>query len=738
MEIDLEAQEISKISEFFQFAFGASEGIVCTGFRERGITSFKEVYFEYPKDLKMLSAYCNEMATQGDVYFCTQLLSRRRRIKENIKSCPNLWADLDGCAPKECAIPPSIGIESSPGRFQGLWLLNEVTTPEKGEELSKRIAYQHAYLGCDKGGWALTKYLRVPGTYNYKYATETGFAVTVSTISNTRSYDIEEFEVLSKAEDNLEEVFPFPTELPDVVNLLVYKRDTLHPLFFNLYKDVPEGKWSERLWNLEVLCLEYGFTREETFAVAENSACNKYKRDGRSPKDLWKEVCKAWTHVNSGQVDFDGEEDFFSPSIELLTDEERTWVVASPTVVEDYVNWASTLSDAAWQFHEAGIFTILSSLLCGHVRLPSSAATLNLNLWFMILANTTLTRKSTAMGLAMGLLDEVDPDAVLATDGSIEGLFSGLSTRPGRSSIFLRDEVSGLLEQIQRGGYQTGLGEAFAKLYDGNREKRVLRKEVIEVKDPRLILFTGGVKNRVYELLDQSHVLSGFLPRFIFVTVEPNLSKLKPMGPPTVENLVIRAKFVQRLSEIRNFYADQSLTVSVNGQAVGQQKRIFDATLTEEAWTLFNKYADILLQDALKSVYRDLLVPTYDRLSKSGLKVATLIAATRMEEQVVVTDNDIIRGFFYTERWREYVFEVVTNLGKNIFEKTIDRVTGYIAREPGISRAKLMRLCQLSVRSGGEIFDTMVQRGILRRVKEGKTAERFYMIGTREMEQGTE
>lgn len=727
--------ETEKIILFFRVVFGNSEGVICLGFRERGITQFRESFFKFPSQVTEAAEFVQGLYESGDVYFCTQVLSRNRRTKEDVKICPNAWADLDGCLPEECTVKPSIIIESSPGRYQALWLFNEPQPPLMAEELSKRIAYAHASEGCDKTGWPLTKYLRVPYTFNYKYAAETGYSPPVRLLTtDIVRYDPSDFDVYPRAEDNFELSFPFPDELPEPTQVLIYRQNDISPLAMALYsEEPPEHKWSEHLWSLEMQLFEAGLTKEEVFVLCRKSACNKYERDHRSEKALWKEVCKAFVQNNTPQVDFDGEEDFFTPELELLTEDERAWVAGDPTIVEDYVNWARGLSDAAWQYHEAGIFTILSALLCSYIRLPTSAATLNLNLWFMILANTTLTRKTTAMGIAMGLLDEVDSDAVLATDGSIEGLFSGLSSRSGRASIFLRDEISGLLEQMQKGDYRAGLGEAFAKLYDGNREKRILRKETIEVKDPRLILFTGGVKNKVFELLDHSHVLTGFLPRFIFVTAEAEIKKLRPMGPPTVENMVKRADFIHRLRTIFDFYDAQKSTVTVNGQVIGNQRKVHDAVLTGEAWDRFNRYAESMLDDALKSIYRDSLVPTYDRLCKSGLKIATLIAATRMEDKVVVTDDDVVRAFFYIERWRKYSFEVVTNLGKNQFEKVLDKVVGYIAREPGITKSKLMRLCLLSTRNAAEVLDTLQQRGMLRREKQGKN-ERLFMIGSREME----
>src|ERR1035437_8263517 len=134
------------------------------------------------------------------------------------------------------------------------------------------------------------------------------------------------------------------------------------------------------------------------------------------------------------------------------------------------------------------------------------------------------------MDLAMDLLAEVDDSIIMATDGSLEGLLTGLAARPGQPSIFLRDEFSGLLEAMVKKDYMAGMAELLTKLYDGTMQRRMLRKEVIEVKDPRLIFYAGGIKNKITSLLTYEQVSSGFMPRFIFITAESDLNKIKPVG----------------------------------------------------------------------------------------------------------------------------------------------------------------------------------------------------------------
>jgi predicted transcriptional regulator len=346
----------------------------------------------------------------------------------------------------------------------------------------------------------------------------------------------------------------------------------------------------------------------------------------------------------------------------------------------------------------------------------------------MILADTTLTRKSTAMDLSVDLLAEVDDEAILATDGSIEGLFSALSTRPGRPSVFLRDEFSGLLEMMARKDYYAGMGETLTKLYDGKFQKKILRRETIEVKEPVLILFAGGIKDRILSQLTYEHVASGFMPRFLFITAESDPSKVRPLGPPTEQSTKTRDKLMDRLRLIHNHYARLAV-MTVNGREFQVEKK-WDAKLTPEAWSWYNKIEHSMMSTALKSPTPELMTPTFDRMCKSGLKVAVLLAAAdRLEDEVVVTVQDLVRAFAYIEEWRGYTMEVMNNVGKTASENMMSRIIKSLKAREVMLRSEIMNNFHLTARDADVVFSTLEQRGLINREKHGKTERISITVG---------
>lgn len=728
------------IEVFFKHLLGPRvKGHICIATIEPTGENFKERFFAYPDQLDTMLDHIDKYTPSHNVYFCPQLLRAARRTKDNVTFCTAAWADLDECEPDNLVVKPSIVIETSPLRYQAYWLFEDVQHGEPAQDISRRIAYYHSFQGADRSGWDLTQLLRVPGTFNKK--PEYGQAVIHIIDANRNKYRLEDFKKYPVITTELDVgEYPYPGEKLKYASgeeCLVSHEDKLPPharfLFENEPdKEAPEG-WSGSLWKLQMILFEADLEREDVFLIARDSACNKFRRENKPMTYLWIDVCRSWARHQENRKLLAAQDPANNPVL-LLSKEEVARIKGVRTFVEDYIDWATSLGDAAEQYHQAGALIILSALLSGIVRLPTSFGTIKPNLWFMILADTTLTRKSTAMDIATDLLEEVDSSVILATDGSIEGLMTSLATRPGQPSIFLRDEFSGLLEAITKKDYYAGMAEMLTKLYDGKMQKRVLKKEVIEVKDPTLILFAGGIKNKVCGLLTHEHVSSGFMPRFVFITAESDVSKVRPLGPPTVQDTAGKDKILSTMKSLReHYFSEPRMYATPEGRLVYEQPMPYEASLTPEAWTRYNTLESTMMKVALKSQEPELLTPTYDRLCKSALKVAVLIAASKSRSKVgkvKVELDDLLIAIRYLEGWRAYTNDIINNVGLTQNEKEFGKILQSVIREPGISRSKLMQRYHLTARNADFIFSTLEQRGQIDRQKQGGT-ERLFPFGKR-------
>lgn len=714
--------------DFFKLIFPpALSGYLCIAYISPiNRSETEQHFFKYPEELpKALQHISSNTRSGKHAYFCPHLFKTKERKKEQVESCPSAWADLDACNPALLNVEPSVVIQSSPGRFQALWLFDKPVAPIDAEDISRRIAYFHKDQGCDMG-WALTKLLRIPYTLNYKYGdTESAPLVVITSAhhrlmrkSDFRSYP--EIQATKFVHDEMPEM-----DVEPPLEIMQRYRTTLNPLAFDLFNaDPTEGEdWSSKLWKLIQLLIESGMSRQQQFAVAMQAKCNKYARDGRPPTDLWNEVLRA--NVKHLEITLS----IPKPDTviyELMTDDEVAKVQQRETFVERYITWATDLTDAAPQYHQAGGFTALSAVVSSNARLFTSFGTVRPNLWFMILADTTLTRKTTAMRIATSLLLEMDDESVLATDGSAEGILSALSDRDGKASLFYRDEVTGLMQSIMSKDYMSDMPEHFTKLYDNDLVKRLLKKETITVRDPIFLMLCGGIKSKIQEMLTEEHIASGFVPRFVFITAEADVSRLRPVGPAVNVNDETRSLILNELSDIKNHY-NSSITMHYGNSAIGATPN-FPVELSNEAWVRYNELEDVLVKSALDSGL-SFLTPVYDRLAKSILKAAILIAASRQRGSIIHVDKaDILHAIYYGRHWKTYGSEIVNGVGKSKEERLIDSIVNRLKTMPGgIARAELMRDYQLTNKRAAELFATMLQRNLIHKTQFG-TSELYHAV----------
>lgn len=689
---------------------------------------FKQHFFKWPDERDKVNLFLTENMRRKNVWFCTSLLEKEKRLKEHCLPSNLLWADLDACNPDIIEPKPSCVIESSPLRYQTLWRLDQVIEPYMQEDYNKRIAYKYSDNGADISGWDLTQLLRVPLTFNYKYERE---GVDVPEVKLLQSLEVPvPFVLFSQLEKPVaktaygaipEAPIPDITALPSP-DTIVYKY--WHNLQRTAFKTLwtiepePDADWSAFLWRLINICIEAGMSNEEALVVAWTSKCNKYARDNRPIHHMWQDVLRA----DIGQKRLTLITKQFSSLVmpELISESELK--VLPKSFIEEYKEWAVEATDAVEQYHELSAAILLSSVIAGGVRLNTSYGEMVPNLWGLILGDSTLTRKTTAMRMAMDIVTDVDSDIILATDGSAEGLLSGLSNRPGQTSIFYKDEVSGFVDSINRKDYLAGMPETLTQLYDVPRlYTRRLRKETIVITNPVFIFFGGGIRDKVYSLLSDEYVLSGFLPRFLVVSGEADISRIRRTGPATTNIDEKRANLVEKMKWLHQNYQGTT-TMEVAGQTVEINKYI-QAKLTKSAWERYGTMEIQMVEAASESQISMLALPTFERMSRSLLKLSVLLAAATREPEddvLAVNDTDVSKAAYYIQRWGGHTIDLLHNAGKGMVERTIDKILRTIQNHPDITRSKLMQSHRLTRRDAEEILGTLEDRGVIVITKEGR------------------
>lgn len=250
-----------------------------------------------------------------DIYFCPHGFSERRRLERYAVLPTLLWADMDECDPRTCKVKPTIAIESSPGRYVGLWLVDETIH----KEFNRALTY---YIGADRGGWDITQVLRVPGTTNYKYKSTPRVRVLWGDGSSYKLKDLER-----KVPRVNEE--PEASSKPDLKAGALFKKHEKslpHWCRRELLAGKPTvGKRSEMVWKLTNTLLESGLSGEEAFILLRASPWNKFRgRDDQLRREIAKGQGKKFIRDESDDDNKDFS--FLTRSLDEVEEEELDWL----------------------------------------------------------------------------------------------------------------------------------------------------------------------------------------------------------------------------------------------------------------------------------------------------------------------------------------------------------------------------------------------------------------------------
>lgn len=721
-------------ADFFNWLYGTSEGYVCIAYAALidPRKNFKQKFYHWPSQKGEMETFLYDMGARNHLWFCVNLLNEPVRKKEMCANQNVVWSDLDTCDPSIVEPAPSIVIVSSPDRYQAIWKLDQIVPTGVAEDYSRRIAYKYNQNGADASGWDLTQLLRVPYSTNFKYVEKPLVQLRAGESDKLGPALFEAIDAVPISGDEIEDI----GDVPDLNNLIsvdtiFYKyQPYLDSSFFELFELEPKESddWSTRMWKLINLCFEAGMVPDEVFSVAYSARCNKYIRERRPIRFLWLEVLKC----NKVQRKLDLVAGTWQPLLmPQLVDPD---ICERDTFIDKYHEWAIAATDAVEVYHEISAAILLSATLAGYVKLEVNYDTIVPNLWGLILGESTLTRKTTAMKMAVKILQEVDPDVVAATDGTAEGLMTKLSERPGKVSLFYKDEVSGFFDGINRKDYLAAMPETLTQLYDCPPIlSRMLRKEQIVVQNPVFIFFGGGIAERTYGFLSDNLIYSGFLPRFLVVNGYADLSRLRPTGPPTMQGVEARERLVNELRDLQDEYRPQGFA-TIAGQKVPVEDLMdrpkIDVIPTQSAWEKIAEIERVLIESVQDHHYADRALPTFERMSHSVQKLATLIAASRqfpIDGKISLEKRDVDNAARYIQDWGRFSIELLMNAGKTQALRLLEKVRTTIDTRPGVFKSDLMRMHHLSSVDINTVIGTLIDRGEITRSRKGRS-EQYWIV----------
>lgn len=686
-----------EIKDFLETVLGHGAGYATIVTKDgRGVPTVQK-FFSYPDEVDEMAEYAQKHQNE-DVYFSPILYYEERRIRENAKSVSVVYADADTCNPANFRVAPSIVVETSKERWHAYWLLDGEQEPHRVAILAKRVAYAHRDQGCDVSGWNPTKLLRIPGTSNLKY----GVAQPVIGETTGQIYTIEELENLY-ADVEIDKVLelasaPMPENTPEIIKALAKVSSNREVLSLYIDDPMPGADLSKMLWKLELELFRQGLTAEEVFVIAKNAKCNKYHSPNRPKRsdadgDLWREVQRAaQSFAQPTMVIEPLEEDpeDVEKSIDFLTFEERKMLAEQRTFIDDYVTWASRKTDGAVQYQEASAFTILSAAYSDIGCAVPKYGRMGLNLWFMLLGETTRSRKSTSRSLMLKVLTAYEKFAGyqidIGSNATGEALVKHLSGRDKMTSLFHRDEVQGLFKEFVTKTYMAAAADQYTELYDG-RVPVMLRSTgaasgvkalQTERAETNFIMYLMGITSKVAETLTVDYFRSGFLARFIYVVADaPGRTKESEDLQQADENEV-RVRDEEMEALVQSLHASALYWQKQGGTF---PKPMF---MTDEALARFNKFKWEMGDYTTGHHNEESIEPSRQRLALSIWKCAVLLSMHDRSEKV--EEKHILIAIKYGEQWFANLVRMAGAISASEWQREVDNLEAVILAKGGRMR----------------------------------------------------
>lgn len=286
--------------------------------------------FKWPRDKPAILEHLKEHQ-KDELYFSVNLFSGKRRAEHQVLADRTMFADLDEVDPRQLDDQPTIAWESSPGRFQGVWIMaSEQQGASLGGGLNHRLT---SNIGADPSGWDSTQLLRVPGRPNFKfnYRSEadqdnddwSGVKGSGLLWANGPRYDWDDFEDLPEvatpeAAKAVDEELLASIDRHDVWGRVRLKVSSRIREMMGL-KDIPAGTdRSDGAWEISRELADAGCSALEIVAVLRSTPWNKYA--GRHD-ELKRLVLTASKAVNSKPTQQNIEEEATKkPGVTWLSD----------------------------------------------------------------------------------------------------------------------------------------------------------------------------------------------------------------------------------------------------------------------------------------------------------------------------------------------------------------------------------------------------------------------------------
>jgi len=368
----------------------------------------------------------------------------------------------------------------------------------------------------------------------------------------------------------------------------------------------------------------------------------------------------------------------------------------------DFMEYASPLTDAPDEFLFGPALVCVAGVIGNKICIPFGSMQIYPNLWILLLAKSSIFRKSTSITIARQIVEKIEGTVIMPDQSTPETFLEDLQENP--CGIYVLYELGSFLKNMER-SYMRGFKEDLTHIYDCPPKFRRRRKNpkgeriTIEITHPCISLISGSTIEWFLEAVREDDICGGFLPRFLYIPAEIKEKETIILPPP--KNLQKENKLVRKLQRIRE----------KTGQIL-----IHPET---ETFELYRGWVEKIEKKSQDHRQESLLAAFYTRLEIAALKIAMIIEASLNE----ISDNHTL-----SPESMDYAIKIADWFRKNIAylleerlaftpaEKKKMKILDMLKQKDIISHSELLQRSHLSAREFSEVVTTLKQCGKIKEV----------------------
>jgi len=375
--------------------------------------------------------------------------------------------------------------------------------------------------------------------------------------------------------------------------------------------------------------------------------------------------------------------------------------------LKDYTDFAAPYSEAPAQFHFGVALSCLAAVLGRNIYLPFGYFNVYPNLYLLILGESGLPRKSTALNLGSMMLNRINPNYLIGPISSLEGFIDAFVEHNNR--ILIAPEIRLLLLNDSK-KYGSGLITLLTDLYDCKDILKLNFKSLPEnkriIEYPTLNILSASTIEWLKPTVREEALCGGFWGRFLFIYGKSD--KVIPI-PPIMDKDVYNS-LIKRL------------------EAFTELKGVF--SLDNKAEELYRALYEQDRKAYLKDPDKEVTTSFYSRFSIHLLKIAMLFRVSKENNDFTITKHDISRSYCFMKTAESYFRFLVEDVSKTYQMKLEEKFINLLDPIEWKAHSEIMNRLHIDKRQMAMMVDTLVEKELIEAKEEmvGKSKKKLYSL----------